>query len=86
MSKAVSGIEVEVLGDSSLFSRDGKGVSYLVRAGSTSLLLECGANPFWKLGPEGVAGLSGVIVTHSHFDHHRYLEQMKQTLEAAACA
>ncbi len=71
-----SGIELEVLGDSALFSRDGKGVSYVVRAGRTSLLLECGANPFWKLGPEGLSGLSGVIVTHSHFDHHRYLTEI----------
>lgn len=76
MSSRAAGIELEVLGDSSLFSRDGKGVSYVVRAGRTSLLLECGANPFWNLGPEGIAGLSGVIVTHSHFDHHRYLTEV----------
>ncbi len=76
MTGRSSGIEIEVLGDSSLFSRDGKGVSFLVKAGGTRLLLECGANPFWKLGPEGVSGLSGVIVTHSHFDHHRYLTEL----------
>jgi glyoxylase-like metal-dependent hydrolase (beta-lactamase superfamily II) len=70
------GIEIEVLGESSLFSRAGKGVSYLVRAGGTRLLLECGANPFYRLGPEGLAGLSGVIVTHAHFDHHRYLTEL----------
>ncbi len=73
---ARAGIEIEVLGESSLFSRSGKGVSYLVRAGGTRLLLECGANPFYRLGPEGVAGLSGVIVTHAHFDHHRYLTEL----------
>jgi glyoxylase-like metal-dependent hydrolase (beta-lactamase superfamily II) len=76
VSAAPGGIEIRVLGDSALFSRDGKGVSYLVRAGGTRLLLECGANPFWQLGPEGVAGLSGVIVTHAHFDHHRYLTEL----------
>jgi ribonuclease BN (tRNA processing enzyme) len=76
VSAAASGIELEVLGDSPLFSRAGKGVSYLIRAGGTRLLLECGANPFWRLGPEGLAGLSGVIVTHAHFDHHRYLSEI----------
>jgi glyoxylase-like metal-dependent hydrolase (beta-lactamase superfamily II) len=69
-------IGIEVLGDSALFSAAGKGVTYLVAAGPTRLLLECGANPFWRLGPEGVAGLGAVIVTHAHFDHHRYLTEL----------
>ncbi len=76
MSARGRGIAVEVLGDSALFSRPGKGVSYLVRSGRTRLLLECGVSPFRPLGPEGVARLRGVIVTHSHFDHHRYLTEL----------
>ncbi len=69
-------IDIEVLGDSTLFSPAGKGVSYLVRAGKTRLLMECGANPFWGLGPGGVQALNGVIVSHAHFDHHRYLTDL----------
>lgn len=69
-------IDIDVLGDSPLFSRAGKGVSYLVGAGGSRLLLECGANPFPGLGPDGLRRLGGVIVTHSHFDHHRYLTEL----------
>ncbi len=76
MNAPRGGISVEVLGDSTLFSRQGKGVAYLIRAGRTGLLLECGADPFRPLGPEGITGLSGVIVTHAHFDHHRYLTEL----------
>jgi len=71
-----SGIHVEVLGDSSLFTRLGKGVSYLVRADGSTYLIDCGATPFLALGHEGVKALKGLVATHSHEDHRRWFTDL----------
>ncbi|MHC5057385.1 MAG: MBL fold metallo-hydrolase [Planctomycetota bacterium] len=70
------GLRIEVFGDSSLFTRVGKGVSYLVRAGGSEYLLDCGATPFRSLGHEGLKRLRGVVVTHSHEDHRRWFTDL----------
>jgi ribonuclease BN (tRNA processing enzyme) len=70
------GIHVEVFGDSSLFTRVGKGVSYLVRAEGAEYLLDCGATPFHSLGHEGLKRLRGILATHSHEDHRRWFTDL----------
>jgi len=70
------GIRIEVFGDSSLFTRVGKGVSYLVAAGDSEYLLDCGATPFRSLGHEGLKRLRGVLATHSHEDHRRWFTDL----------
>ncbi len=70
------GIELDIIGDSSYFTRLGKGVSYLVRANGSEYLVDCGATPFLALGHEGLKNLKGLVATHSHEDHRRWFTDM----------
>jgi ribonuclease BN (tRNA processing enzyme) len=67
-----SGIEIDVVGDSSLFTALGKGVAYLVRANGSQYMIDSGATPFLALGHAGIMGLRGLFATHSHEDHRRW--------------
>lgn len=70
------GIELDIIGDSSYFTRLGKGVSYLVRANGSEYLIDCGATPFLALGHDGLKNLKGLVATHSHEDHRRWFTDM----------
>ena len=70
------GIELEIIGDSSLFTRLGKGVTYLLRADGSEYLVDCGSTPFLALGHEGIDGLKGLVSTHSHEDHRRWFTDL----------
>jgi len=70
------GIEIEVIGDSSLFTPLGKGVGYLIRADRSEYLIDCGATPFLALGHEGIVRLKGLVATHSHEDHRRWFTDL----------
>jgi ribonuclease BN (tRNA processing enzyme) len=63
-------VELTVLGASSRYLTPlGAGTSYLVRAGDTRLLLDCGNGTSLRLASElGDAKLSGVLVSHFHLD------------------
>ncbi|MGH7143484.1 MAG: hypothetical protein ACREJ2_05035 [Planctomycetota bacterium] len=69
-------IFVEALGDSPMFSDYGKNTSFLIYAGYKKFLIDCGANPFARLGHDGLANLGALIVTHSHDDHRRWFTEM----------
>lgn len=69
-------IFVEALGDSPMFSDYGKNTSFLIYAGYRKFLIDCGANPFARLGHDGLANLGALIVTHSHDDHRRWFTEM----------
>jgi ribonuclease BN (tRNA processing enzyme) len=69
-------MELDIIGDSSLFTRLGKGVTYLLRADGSEYLVDCGATPFLALGHERIGGLRGLISTHSHEDHRRWFTDL----------
>lgn len=66
------GLRVDIIGDSGPFSRLGKSIGYRIRAGDSEFLFDCGAPIFKLLGPEGLAQIEGIIVSHSHEDHKRW--------------
>lgn len=70
------GIEIDVIGDSSLFTPLGKGVGYLIRADRSEYLIDCGATPFLALGHDRIARLKGLVATHSHEDHRRWFTDL----------
>jgi len=69
-------IVIDVLGDSSTFSRAGKGIAYHLKAGGAEFLVDCGAPVISLLGEEALSRLDGVIVTHAHDDHRRWLSDL----------
>ena len=71
-----AGLTFDVLGDYSTFSRAGKGIGYRIRAGGAEFLLDCGAPVFHQLGKKGMRDLDGIIITHSHEDHKRWLTEI----------
>jgi glyoxylase-like metal-dependent hydrolase (beta-lactamase superfamily II) len=76
MKKNLTGIEVVVLGDFGPFSRTGKSIGYLVRVGSKSFLVDCGAPLFDLVGGEGIKMVDGFILTHCHDDHKRWFTDL----------
>lgn len=65
-------LELTVLGSGGPFLSPHRASSaYLVRAGTTSVLVDCGGGAFERLGRAGAdpAGLSAVLLTHTHADH-----------------
>ncbi len=64
---------IDVIGDSGPFSRLGKSIGYRIKAGESEFLFDCGAPVFQLLGPEGLSKIEGIIITHSHEDHKRWL-------------
>ncbi len=71
-----SGLYIDILGDYSTFSPAGKGIGYRIRANGAEFLLDCGAPVFHQLGEEGINNLDGIIITHSHEDHKRWLTEI----------
>lgn len=69
-------INVEILGNASLFTRAGKGFAYRVTCGASSYLVDCGANIFGAMSPEELFALDGIFITHAHSDHVRYLADL----------
>lgn len=69
-------LTIEVLGDSGAFSPAGKGIAYRIQAGEASFLVDCGAPVLSGLGPEALDRLDGVIITHAHDDHRRWLSDL----------
>ena len=68
-----AGLSVHILGCSDPFSRTGRSNCFRVRAGSATWLVDIGAPIFHLLSREEIAEITGVIVTHSHDDHMRWL-------------
>lgn len=69
---ASDALEITVLGSGGPFVSPQRASSaYLVRAGTTSVLVDCGGGAFERLGRAGVdpAALSAVLLTHTHADH-----------------
>ncbi len=67
------GIEIEILGDAAPFSEIGRSICYRVAVGARSYLIDCGAPVFKYLGTDGVEAIQGIIETHCHDDHKRWL-------------
>lgn len=64
--------ELTVLGSGGPFGSPHRASSsYLVRSGTTSVLIDCGGGALERLGRAGVdpAGLTAVLLTHTHADH-----------------
>lgn len=84
----MSTLEVVVLGSSASAPAPGDACSgYLVRWGSTRLLLDCGSGTLGKLMLEGEhpSSLSAIAITHFHPDHYLELVTMRYALRYA-CA
>ena len=77
MSGGPDSITVRVVGDSGHFSSGGKGSSFLVSAGdSPGFLIDCGQSPFSTLGVDMLGEMKGLVATHSHEDHKRWLTEI----------
>ncbi|MEI6703348.1 MAG: hydrogenase maturation protease [Deltaproteobacteria bacterium] len=73
---ADEGIYVRVLGDYGPFSSMGKSIGYLVSIGESSFLVDCGSPLFQQIGGHGLKSVKGLIVTHCHDDHKRWLTDL----------
>jgi hypothetical protein len=69
------GLEIEILGDSASLDREGKCVGYRLTTGGRNLLLDCGSPALGMLGSEAFRQISGVLVSHCHEDHVRWLAE-----------
>lgn len=82
----MSQFEVVVLGSSASAPAPGDACSgYLVRCGSTRLLLDCGSGTLGQLMLEGEhpSSLSAIVITHFHPDHYLELVTMRYALRYA---
>ncbi len=70
------GIYVRVLGDYGPFSSMGKSIGYLVSIGDSSFLVDCGSPLFQQIGGHGLKTIKGLIITHCHDDHKRWLSDL----------
>jgi len=66
-------LTVHVLGDYCQFSRMWKSIGYKLQIGRSAFLLDCGAPLFQQLGGHGLKEIEGLIITHCHDDHKRWL-------------
>lgn len=71
-----TGIYVRVLGDYGPFSSMGKSIGYLVTIDGSSFLVDCGSPLFQQIGGHGLKGIKGLIITHCHDDHKRWLTDL----------
>ena len=71
-----NGIAVRVLGDYGPFSAMGKSVGYQVSIGDSSFLVDCGSPLFQQIGGHGLKTIKGLIITHCHDDHKRWLTDL----------
>jgi hypothetical protein len=72
----MDGIRIDILGDYGPFSRAGKSISYLVSSGRSAYLLDCGAPLFQQIGGYGLKEIKGLVITHCHDDHKRWLTDL----------
>ncbi len=72
----MDGIIVHILGDYGPFSRMGKSIGYKLQAGKSVFLIDCGAPLFQQIGGHGLKEVDGLIVTHCHDDHKRWLSDL----------
>ncbi|HIJ87653.1 MAG TPA: hypothetical protein HPP97_08205 [Desulfuromonadales bacterium] len=73
---ATDGILVRVLGDYGPFSAMGKSVGYQISIGDSSFLVDCGSPLFQQIGGHGLKAIRGLIITHCHDDHKRWLTDL----------
>jgi ribonuclease BN (tRNA processing enzyme) len=66
-------LRVRILGDFGPFSHQGKNIGYLLHLGASNFILDCGAPLFQQIGGHGLKEVEGVIITHAHEDHKRWL-------------
>src|SRR5690554_5234769 len=64
-------VQVTTLGGAAAWPNPGQGCSsYLVRAGDTLVLLDCGPDTLHVLRAQiDLARLSGIVISHFHADH-----------------
>lgn len=72
----LSDLTINVIGDSGPFSRLGKSIGYLLEAGDSRYLVDCGAPIFQVLGDDGLNELDGIVATHAHEDHKRWFTDL----------
>jgi ribonuclease BN (tRNA processing enzyme) len=70
------GIRIDFIGDSGLFSRRGKGISYRITVKNSDYLFDLGSSVFHALGPENIGHVRGIFATHSHEDHRRWFTDL----------
>jgi hydrogenase maturation protease len=54
----------------------GKSIGYLVSIGDSSFLVDCGSPLFQQIGGHGLKTVKGLIITHCHDDHKRWLSDL----------
>ncbi len=72
-SRSIAGLRIDCLGDCGPFSRIGDSIGYRLAYQGAEFLIDCGFPLFKKLGLGGVGRIRGILVTHSHDDHRRWL-------------
>ena len=72
----IDGITARILGDFGPFSRMGKSIGYQLDIGQSRYLLDCGAPLFQQIGGHGLKYIDGLIITHCHDDHKRWLTDL----------
>lgn len=70
------GIYVRVLGDYGPFSSMGKSIGYQVTIGDSSFLVDCGSPLFQQIGGNSLKAIKGLIITHCHDDHKRWVTDL----------
>jgi len=66
-------LKIKILGDSGPFSKTGRSISYLIEIDDTAYILDIGSPVFQLLNFQQLNSISGVICTHPHDDHKRWL-------------
>ncbi|MBI4616727.1 MAG: hypothetical protein HY720_24155 [Planctomycetes bacterium] len=74
--KGLRGLRIDCLGDCGPFSRLGDSIGYRLSYRGCDYLIDCGVPIFHKIGAEGVNRIRGILVTHSHDDHRRWLTDL----------
>lgn len=70
------GITIRILGDYGPFSKVGKSVGYKVTIGQSNYLLDCGAPLFQQISGYHLKTIQGLIISHCHDDHKRWLTDL----------
>ncbi len=69
-------LEIKIIGDSGPFSQLGESIGYLVTAGETDFLVDCGGPIFSLLNEDDLNKIDGVVATHAHEDHKRWFTDL----------
>ncbi|MGE3855298.1 MAG: MBL fold metallo-hydrolase, partial [Planctomycetota bacterium] len=75
-STTTGGIRIDILGCSDPFSRTGRSSTYRVHVGGAIWLVDCGSPIFHLMEADEIKAIDGVIITHSHDDHRRWLTDL----------